>query len=392
MVDTVIRAELPTEEENSSLREKVLKYNMHRESHLNSPDNRCNKDGKCVWGYPKPLQLATTLDNSGRVIYRRRKEEDRMVVPYMPCLTELMDCHVNVDVTSTVNIFRYLYKCLFKGLDTTKYTITNPNDHADEIKDYINARYLSASEATWRIFGFNISSMLPSVECLPVHLPGENIHQLGSSGTTSTASDLLRYFARPLDPEFRSLKYTDFYIHYVHYKYIEGSQLHADQWHERILPEINIRKIIAKRCRGEKPARINFISPHHGELFYLRTLLLYKPAYSYDDLRKIGNITYDTFQEAATRMGLFKNLADAELCLQETISYSYAPRKQKLFFCRGTPRFSWLSSPPESFPVHGKPMETYANSMATVATYQFFRFPSCLWDTLPHPLLTQLLL
>ena len=39
MIDKVIRAELPTEQENSLLREKVLKYNMHRESHLNSSDS-----------------------------------------------------------------------------------------------------------------------------------------------------------------------------------------------------------------------------------------------------------------------------------------------------------------------------------------------------------------
>jgi len=73
----------------------------------------------------------------------------------MPFLTELKDCHVNVDMTFTVNIFMYLYKYLFKGPDSTRYMITNPKQqHTDEIKDYFNAICVRASEATWSIFGF----------------------------------------------------------------------------------------------------------------------------------------------------------------------------------------------------------------------------------------------
>ena len=37
------------------------------------------------------------------------------MVSYLPCLTELLDCHENVDVCSTANVFMYLY--LFKGPD-----------------------------------------------------------------------------------------------------------------------------------------------------------------------------------------------------------------------------------------------------------------------------------
>jgi hypothetical protein len=71
-----------------------------------------------------------------------------MVVSYMPCLTELMDFHVNVNVTFTVNIFIYLYKYLFKGPDNARYTITDSNQPhcaTHEIKDFVNARYVSAS-------------------------------------------------------------------------------------------------------------------------------------------------------------------------------------------------------------------------------------------------------
>ncbi|GKF13153.1 hypothetical protein Tco_0051079, partial [Tanacetum coccineum] len=43
----------------------------------------------------------------------------------------------------------------------------------DEIKEYYNCRYISACEATWRIFSFDIHYRYPSVERLSFHLPGE---------------------------------------------------------------------------------------------------------------------------------------------------------------------------------------------------------------------------
>jgi hypothetical protein len=196
MIDTVIKAELPDPVQNPGLRDKILRYNMHRDNHLLSTNSRCYKDGKCIYGYPKPLRDTTSLDRDGRVLYRRRKEEDRMVVAYMPFLTELMDCHVNVEVTFTVGIIMYLYKYFFKGPDTTRYTITNPDtDHVNQIKDFINARYVGACEATWRIFGFDITRKIPYVISLSIHLPGENYHQMRRrNGTASTATKLLRYF------------------------------------------------------------------------------------------------------------------------------------------------------------------------------------------------------
>ena len=49
--------------------------------------------------------------------------DDRWVVSYIPVLTQLMDCHVNVDICFTANVFMYLYKYLFKGPDRTKFAV-----------------------------------------------------------------------------------------------------------------------------------------------------------------------------------------------------------------------------------------------------------------------------
>src|SRR5947207_15866860 len=80
----------------------VRKYNMHSKDHLSRPSSRYNKKGKCIYNYPIPLSPVTTVNESGRVIYKQTTEEDRWVVSYMPALTKLMDCHVNVDVCFTV--------------------------------------------------------------------------------------------------------------------------------------------------------------------------------------------------------------------------------------------------------------------------------------------------
>ncbi|RPA93876.1 hypothetical protein L873DRAFT_1703418, partial [Choiromyces venosus 120613-1] len=79
-------------------------------------------------------------------------EQDHWTVAYMPFLTKLLECYVNVDIYFTVNSFMYLYKYLFKGPDHTMFLLGNQElntQEVDEITDYINAQYLLVSEAAW---------------------------------------------------------------------------------------------------------------------------------------------------------------------------------------------------------------------------------------------------
>jgi len=220
---------------------------MHRPDHLSHSTSHCYKDGKCQFGFPKLLQETTKVDDSGRVIYRRCKDEDKMVVSYMPFLTELMDYHVNVDVTFTVNIFMYLYKYLFKGPDDARYAITNSElQRTNKLQDFVNARYVSATEATWRIFGFETTRMMPTVTSLPVHLPGGNYHPMSQkNGNASMASKLLRYFAHPTAPQFQSLMYTDFYSKYIHKPLTQAGIINPNQWLKQPSADINVPQNIS---------------------------------------------------------------------------------------------------------------------------------------------------
>jgi len=205
-----------------------------------------------VFGFPFALQPQTTIDARGRVLYRRLTEDDAWVVPYMPSLTQFMQCHINVDICFTVNVFMYLFKYLFKGPDRARFaftvdTDTTPlpsgpsasspredragapaptpgptNDSGDvrkkrnELKDFVEGRYLSASEAIWRIFGFDITRKTPGVVSIPIHLPDDSTGMFsgGLRQDNRSASKLIRYFQRPQDECFRALTIQQYYSRY----------------------------------------------------------------------------------------------------------------------------------------------------------------------------------
>ncbi|XP_022030782.1 uncharacterized protein LOC110931708 [Helianthus annuus] len=69
------------------------------------------------------------------------------------------------------------YPCMVDGPDRAEFGFIQNADEGqredgkDEIKEYYDCRYLSASEASWRIFAFDVHYRYPSVIRLPFHLP-----------------------------------------------------------------------------------------------------------------------------------------------------------------------------------------------------------------------------
>ena len=95
----------------------------------------------------------------------------RFVVPYNPYLLLKFNYHINVEVCSTVQCFKYLFKYCYKGHECAFIAISNidlnlkddnnssngkDNDQNDEydydeIKQDINTRYLCPPEAMHRL-------------------------------------------------------------------------------------------------------------------------------------------------------------------------------------------------------------------------------------------------
>jgi hypothetical protein len=116
------------------------------------------------------------------------------VVPYNPYLTMRYQCHINVKVYSSITSVKYLYKYVYKGHDHALAVVqpearalptvapqavtggaNGNNVHAarDEVENYFDGRYVSASEACHRLFAFDLHDMHPNVYRLVVHLPNE---------------------------------------------------------------------------------------------------------------------------------------------------------------------------------------------------------------------------
>ena len=117
--------------------------------------------------------------NDNRTIVRHNQNVDnRFIVPYCPVLLYIFNCHINVEVVSSVKSVKYLYKYVYKGYDAANITIEeNDNDRVinhDKIRSYsIETRYVSPVEACYFILSKPLQGKSHSIVRLPVHLPNQ---------------------------------------------------------------------------------------------------------------------------------------------------------------------------------------------------------------------------
>jgi hypothetical protein len=193
-VDRMISAELPNLETNKLAHETVARCIMHGPCGAAFPNAPCMEEGKCKKQYPRKFQSETVMDVNGYPIYRRRNTgntivvhgielDNRWVVPHNVYLSTKYDAHINVEVCNNIRAVKYLFKYVYKGHDCATVEISRQSDNAiegnvvniDEIKKYLDCRYVSASEAAWRIFKFDMHERFPTVERLQYHLPNQQM-------------------------------------------------------------------------------------------------------------------------------------------------------------------------------------------------------------------------
>ncbi|CAH1421996.1 unnamed protein product [Lactuca virosa] len=150
----------------------------------------CMVDNKCSKNFPKNFSKHTSIDKDGFPIYRRKTDgsfaeksdvqlDNRNVVPYNKYLLERYQAHINVEWCNHCFSIRYLFKYINKGPDRAIVVVVqnnnecDNNDAVDEIKEYYDCRYLFACVASWRIYGYDVHYMSPSVMRLPFHLPDQ---------------------------------------------------------------------------------------------------------------------------------------------------------------------------------------------------------------------------
>ncbi|KAK2997552.1 hypothetical protein RJ639_024841 [Escallonia herrerae] len=106
------------------------------------------------------------------------------VVPYHRNSIVKYQAHINIEWCNRAKSIKYLFKYITKGPDRATMVIEKANGTStsrkdersvtvDEVKHYQDCRYISASEACWRIFEFPIHFREPTVQRLSFHLENE---------------------------------------------------------------------------------------------------------------------------------------------------------------------------------------------------------------------------
>jgi hypothetical protein len=331
-IDSCIWARWPDPVSQPMLFETVKRCMVHGPCGTANPTSPCMENGKCSKGYPKPFAQFTTMDEHGFPIYFRPDDNrsfpigginvsNQWIVPFCPFLSALFDCHINVESAASLGSLKYLFKYIQKGPDLASLEI---NDR-DEIKRYTEGRYISPSEASHRIYQFDIHDQIPTVVRLQIHLPGQHMVTFNPDEDINTIlarasrerTTLTAYFEANADSgslgvEARKYTYQEFPQHFTW-------KAEQKKW--------SIRK------KNRAIGRMYFVPPTAGERFYLRTLLtVVRGAKSFADLRRyLTDEPYPTYHAACLARGLLEDDGEWSQCLAEASQMQTGTRLRHLF-------------------------------------------------------------
>ncbi|XP_038718166.1 uncharacterized protein LOC120011170 [Tripterygium wilfordii] len=190
----------------------------------------------------------------------------------------------------------------------------------DEIKNYVDCRYLTAYESCWRIYEYHIHYKFPAVERLAVHMPLMNnilfpgdkdvatvLQQPGIEKTMLTEW----MFKNSTSDDARQLTYAEF----------------PSLWRWD-----NINKFWFQRKKGQCIGRISYVHPSAGDAYYLCMLLSHvKGPRNFTDIRTVDGIVYDTFKEACNAIGLIADDREWHNAMDEAAQWATSHNLRNLF-------------------------------------------------------------
>ncbi|KAI9128852.1 hypothetical protein K1719_000335 [Acacia pycnantha] len=305
-VDKLISIKIPDRDVDAELYELVGSYMVHGPCGKLLRSSPCLKDGRC------------SKRNDGRMVTRKGVELDnKYVVPYNARLLKLFAGHLNVEKTNQSRAIKYLFKYISKRHDRVIAGIYNANDNpstqqtVDEISHYLNCRYVSACEASWRIFAFDIHHRQSPVERLSFHLPHQqsvyynltdNMSSVVNNPRVKESMFLAWMEKNKDDPYARTLTYSQFANYFTF---------------------IRDKRIWKLRERGFSVGRLGHCTPSQGKLYYLRLLLTkVRGAKDYASIRTVNNVVYPTFREACYALGLLDDDKEYTDAIKEALVWA----------------------------------------------------------------------
>ncbi|KAG2215260.1 hypothetical protein INT45_004237 [Circinella minor] len=144
--DDIVSVELPDAEQYPDAWATVERHMIHGPCGLLNPRSPCMEDGRCTKRFPKIFNDDTQMNEDGYPVYRRRNNgvyvvkqgnriDDRWVVPHNVYLCTKYDSHINVEICTSIQSIKYVYKYVFKGHDRSSAAIiqrTGTNSEENE--------------------------------------------------------------------------------------------------------------------------------------------------------------------------------------------------------------------------------------------------------------------
>ncbi|PIA41356.1 hypothetical protein AQUCO_02200045v1 [Aquilegia coerulea] len=316
-VDRIVCAEFPDPIKHPALFETIKKCMVHGPCGTRNMESVCMENKVCRSRYPRENVNDTRIDVDRYPIYRRRKTgksyhvrghlvDNKDVVAYNPHLSEMFDCHINVEICASVRAVKYINKYIYKGHDRTTMVVGAEDD---EIQQYLDARYVGPTEAAWRLYGFQIHEELPCVTRLALHLKGMHVCVFNPNDTPKQVkekaenqkSSLTAYFDwYRKNPTTKAYTYQEFP---EHFRWCKDNK----KWTPRVTSAFSI-------------GRMYFANPNSGERFYLRLLLtVVKGPSSFESLYSVDGIEHKTYREACIARGLLEDDNEWDKCLEEAV-------------------------------------------------------------------------
>ncbi|XP_058790182.1 uncharacterized protein LOC131663668 [Phymastichus coffea] len=321
IVDTFISAEIPIKIRNPRLYDIVIRNMVHGPC-----GNWCMKEGKCSKNFPKEFQQETTMDENGYPYYRRtdtgtsykcpngHKIDNRWVVPYCAKLLLIFDCHINVEIVSSIKAVKYLYKYIYKGHDAATVVIGQAENGAtiehDECRNFIETRYVGPVKACYRILSKTLQDKSHRVIRLPIHLPNEQSVIITQNEDEASLINCLNNSSSML----------------LDYFTLNATNETARQYYYPEIPKYFTYK--KRKING----RMFSVSPMQIELFHLRLLLLHvKGATNYNDLKTVDNELHPTFTSACLALGIIEDDDEWNKARREAVTWMMPKRLRHLF-------------------------------------------------------------
>ncbi|XP_023734499.3 uncharacterized protein LOC111882374 [Lactuca sativa] len=312
-IDKYITVELPDPTLEPALYRTVTTCMLH------GPCGSLNIGAPCMVD-DKPFNPLTTFDENGYVHYKRRVgsyhvlqsgviTDNGFVVSYNKRLCSRFDAHINVEYYGWNMMIKYLFKYISKGVDRVRFTLQTSEENitassstipviVNEIKSFLDGRYICPHEAAWRILNFPIHERDPHVQVLAVHLEGMQPTIFKENSQLGSLIDTPNYGVTTL-------------IEWLHnnQRDVQGIDLTYNDYPSKYSWENKDKRWVHRTTTTNTTiGRLAYVHPTAGELFYLRILLFHqKGCKSFYDIRIFRENTYSNFCDACEALGLTGN-------------------------------------------------------------------------------------